>query len=38
MERFIKNYMKKKTILELALSMCEGTSELDKCASSVYEC
>lgn len=38
MERFIKTYAKKKTLLGLALGICEGTSKLNKCASSVYEC
>ena len=38
MEMFIKTYTKKKTLLGLALGMCEGTSKLSKCASSVYEC
>ena len=38
MERFIKTYTKKKTLLGLALGMCEGTSKLSKCSSSVYEC
>ena len=38
MERIIKTYAKKKTLLGLALGICEGTSKLNKCTSSVYEC
>ena len=38
MEIFIKTYAKKKTLLGLALGIYEGTSKLNKCASSVYEC
>ena len=38
MKRFIKTYIYKKTILELAFGMCEGTSKLKKYASSMYEC
>ena len=38
MERFIKTYTKKKTLLRLALGICEGTSELNKCANEVNEC
>ena len=38
MERFIKTDAKKKTLLRLALGICEGTSKLNKCVSSVYEC
>ena len=38
MERFIKTYAKKKTLLGLALGICEGTSKLNKCASEVNEC
>ena len=37
MKRFVKTYTKKKTLLELALGRCEGTSKLGKFASSVYE-
>ena len=38
MERFVKTYLKKKTLLGLALGICEGTSEVNKCTSSVYKC
>ena len=38
MERFIKASAKKKTLLGLALRICEGTSELNKCTSEVNEC
>ena len=37
MERFMKTYTKKKTLLGLALSRCEGMSKLGKFAGSVYE-
>ena len=38
MERFIKTYAKKKTLLGLAFGIYEGTSALNKCASEVNEC
>ena len=31
-------YEKKKTLIGLALGICEDTSKLNKCASLVYEC
>ena len=36
--KIYKDLQKKKTLIELALGICEGTSKLNKCASSVYEC
>ena len=33
-----KDLRKKKTLLGLALSICQGTSELNKCAREVNEC
>ena len=38
MKRFIKTYVKKRTLLGLALGVCEGTSKLGKFTGSVYEC
>ena len=34
----MKTYAKQKTLLELALGICEGTSKLGKFAGSMYEC
>ena len=36
MKRFMKTYKKKKSILEQALGICKGTSELGKFANSMY--
>ena len=33
----MKTYTKKRTLLGLALSRCEGTNEVGKFASSVYK-
>ena len=33
----MKTNMKKRTLLGQALSRCEGTSEIDKFAGSMYE-
>ena len=33
----MKTYMKKRTLLGLALSRCEGTSEVGKFVGLVYE-
>ena len=38
MERFVKTYAKKKSLLGQALGIYEGTSRLNKCARSVCEC
>ena len=38
MEKFVKTYAKKKSLIGQALEICEGTSRLNKCASSVCEC
>ena len=38
MEKFVKTYAKKKSLLRQALEICEGTSRLNKCASSMCEC
>ena len=37
MERFKKTYVKKKTLLGLALDICEGISEVNECKSEVKE-
>ena len=38
MKRFKKTYAEKKTLLKLALNICEDMSESNKCASEVNEC
>ena len=38
MKGFKKTYAKKKTLLKLALNICEDMSELNKCTSEVNEC
>ena len=37
MERFKNTYAKKKTLLGLALDICESTSEVSECKSEVNE-
>ena len=34
---FVKTYAKKKTLLGLALDICEGTSEVNECTSEVNQ-